>query len=136
MLTQNQNRVSKVIDDATNLAINMTTTPTSWSEVAGTYTLDFGQAIPYQQSPTIKNTKPRSFLGDLENIGKDVLNAAEGNFEQSLPMTFDVDVGKPGAKTQVYKSDGGVFELDCVDCYVTGSWSVHGHIKVSLSNPQ
>ncbi len=105
----------------------MTTTITSWSEVAGTYDIDFGQAIPYHK-PSVQS---RSFLGDVVDIGKDVLNAAEGNFEQGLPMTFNVDVGSPGVKTQIYKSEGGVFEIDCVNCYVTGSWHVQGHIKVS-----
>ena len=99
----------------------------SWSEVAGTYDLDFGHAMPYQ-NPT---TRPRSFLGDVENIGKDVLNAAEGNFEGAPPKTFNVDVGSPGTRTQIYKSEGGVLEIDCVNCYITGSWNIQLHIKVS-----
>ena len=122
------NRVSRVTDEPTNLTINMTTAVASWSEVAGTYDIDFGQAIPYQK-PT---AQPRSFLGDVVNIGKDVLDAAQGNLDQSLPVTFNVDVGTPGAKTEIYKNEAGSFEINCVDCYVAGSWALQGHIKVTL----
>lgn len=119
--------MSKVTDDTTNLAIDMTTTIAPWSEVAGTYDIDFGQAIPYNR-PIVE---PRGFLGDVVNIGKDVLDAAQGNFDQGLPVSFDVDVGTPGTKHQIYKNTGGSFEVDCIDCYVTGSWAVNGHIQVS-----
>ena len=123
--------MSKVFDEDTNLAIDMATTVASWSEVGGTYDIDFGQAIPYQK-PTVRS---RSFLGDVVNVGKDVLNAAQGNFNVPLQtMTFNTNVGSPGTKSQIYKSKGGIFEIDCVDCYVTGSWSVQGHIKVSSTH--
>ena len=119
--------MSKVTDDAANLAIEMTTTIAPWSEVGGTYDIDFGQAIPYKK-PTVN---PRGFLGDVVNIGKDVLDAAQGNVDQGKAVTFDVNVGSPGTKTEIYKNEGESFEIDCVDCYVTGSWNVQGHIKVS-----
>lgn len=64
-------------------------------------------------------------------IGEDVLQAAEGNFDQALPITFDMKLGKPGVTTNIYTSPEGNFDIDCVECYVTGSWTVHGHIKVS-----
>ena len=104
----------------------MTTTITTWSEVAGTYDIDFGQAIPYQK-PSVN---PRGFLGDIINVGKDVLDAAQGNFEQALPVNFPVNLGTPGTKTEIYKNEGGTFEIDCIDCYVTGTWNVDGHIQV------
>ena len=104
----------------------MATTTASWSEVAGTYDIDFGQIIPYQK-PSVRS---RSFLGDVVNIGKDVLDAAQGNLDKALPVTFGVNVGTPGAKSKIYKNEGGSFEINCVDCYVTGSWAVQGHIKV------
>ena len=121
------NRVSRVTDDPTNLAIDMTTTVASWSEVAGTYDIDFGQAITYQKPAAQR----RNFLGDVVNIGKDVLDAAQGNLDQSLPVTFNVDVGTPGAKTEIYKNEKGSFEINCVDCYIAGSWALTGHIKVT-----
>ena len=106
----------------------MVTTIAPWSEVAGTYDIDFGQAIPFNK-PTVR---PRGFFGDVVNIGKDVLNAAQGNLDTPLAsLNFNVNVGSPGQKTQIYKNEGGSFEIDCVDCYVTGSWHVDGHISVS-----
>ena len=105
----------------------MSTTITTWSEVAGTYDIDFGQAIPYQKPSVVS---PRGFLGDVINVGKDVLDAAQGNFEHALPVNFPVNLGTPGAKTEIFKNEGGSFEVDCVDCYVTGAWNVDGHIQV------
>ena len=45
-------------------------------------------------------------------------------------MTFDVDVGTSGQKTNIYTDDKGRFSIYCIDCYITGSWKVEGHITV------
>ena len=119
-------RVSKVIDNATTLAIEMTVIIASWSEVAGTYDIDFGHAIPHHKSAV----ESRGFLGDVASIGKDVLDAAQGNLDQDLPVTFDVNVGSPGVRTKIYQNPKKSFEIDCIDCYIVGSWAVQGHIEV------
>ena len=105
----------------------MKTTVATWSEVAGSYDLDFGKAIPQHPSQRLK---PRGFWGDIENVGKDALDAAQGNADLSKSVTFDVDVGKPRQKTNIYTDDKGRFSIDCIDCYIAGSWQVQGHIKV------
>ena len=120
-------RVSSVAEDAADLTIEMKTQLTQWSEVAGSYDLDFGKAIP-KTSP--KRLKPRGFWGHIVNVGKDALEAAQGNAELSKSVNFDVDVGKSGEKSNIYTDDKGRFSIDCIDCYITGSWQVQGHITV------
>lgn len=102
----------------------MKTAVATWSEVAGTYDLSFGKAIPHQK------LKPRGFWGDIVNVGKGVLDAAQGDADVSKSVSFDVNVGTPGQKTNIYTDDKGRFSLDCIDCYVSGSWGVEGHLTV------
>ncbi|KAL8680964.1 MAG: hypothetical protein Q9186_002864 [Xanthomendoza sp. 1 TL-2023] len=118
-------KVSSVAEDSADLTIKMRTQVTEWSEVAGSYDLDFGKAIPQAGK-----FKPRGFWGDIANVGKDVLDAAQGDFDQTKSVTFGVNVGKAGEKTNIYKDDKGRFSIDCIDCYVAGSWQVQGHIVV------
>ncbi|KAL9595556.1 MAG: hypothetical protein Q9219_006376 [cf. Caloplaca sp. 3 TL-2023] len=121
-------KVSNVMKSSKDLTIGMKTTTTQWSEVAGTYDLDLGKAS-LSQSP--QRLKPRGFFGDIVDVGKTVLQAAQGNFDESLPVNFNVNVGTPGQKTNIYTDSKGRFAIDCIDCYVTGSWQVEGHVKVS-----
>ena len=120
-------RVSAVTEDGADLTIKMKTQVTQWSEVASSYDLDFGQTVGHSSS---KMLKPRGFWGDIANIGKGALDAAQGNADISKSVTFDVDVGKSGDKTNIYTDDKGRFSIDCIDCYITGSWQVQGHISV------
>ena len=109
------------------LTTHFTAQPASWSDVAGTYDLDFGQAMPYQKP---KELSQRGFWGDITNVGKDVLNAAEGNADLSKSVTFDVSVGHQGQKTNIYTDDKGHLTLDCINCFITGSFEVTGHFSV------
>ena len=43
-------------------------------------------------------------------------------------MTFNVNAGTPGKTTEIYH--GSEFTIDCIDCYVTGSFEVTGHLSV------
>ncbi|CAO1604866.1 hypothetical protein XANCAGTX0491_008407 [Xanthoria calcicola] len=118
-------KVSSVTEDSADLTISMQTSVTEWSEVAGSYDLDFGRIIPQANK-----LKPRGFWGDITNVGKDVLDAATGKFDDTKSVTFGVNVGSPGQKTEIYKDQKGRFSLDCVDCYVSGNWQVQGRIVV------
>lgn len=120
-------RVSTVTEDAADLTISMATTITQWSEVAGTYDLDFGKAAVRQPSQKVR---PRGFWGDIVNVGKGALEAAQGNADISKSVNFAVSVGQPGQKTNIYTDDKGRFSIDCIDCYITGTWQVQGHIVV------
>ncbi|KAL8795435.1 MAG: hypothetical protein Q9195_002024 [Heterodermia aff. obscurata] len=120
-------KVSSVQEDAADLTIKMKTKVAKWSEVAGTYDLDFGKAIPHQRSQKLK---PRGFWGDIAHVGEGALDALQGNTDLSRSVTFDVDVGKSGQTTNIYTDDKGRFSIDCIDCYISGSWQVQGHITV------
>ncbi|KAI4256239.1 MAG: hypothetical protein L6R42_006339, partial [Xanthoria sp. 1 TBL-2021] len=118
-------KVSSVTEDSADLTVSMRTSVTEWSEVSGSYELDFGRMIPQASK-----LKPRGFWGDIANVGKDVLDAATGKFDDTKSVTFGVNVGSPGQKTEIYKDQQGRFSLDCVDCYFTGDWQVQGRIVV------
>ena len=120
-------RVSKVVEDSADLTIRMTTKVAQWSEVAGSYDLDFGKAIPRIPGQKLRT---RGFWGDIVDVGKGAVKAAQGDFDLDKDVTFNVAVGQPGKKTNIYTDTKGRFSIDCIDCYVTGSWLVQGHLKV------
>ncbi|KAL8851804.1 MAG: hypothetical protein Q9221_003318 [Calogaya cf. arnoldii] len=119
-------KVSSVTEDSADLTISMRTSETEWSEVAGSYDLDFGRMIPQASK-----LKPRGFWGDITGVGKDVLDAATGKIDETRSVTFGVNVGNPGQKSLIFKDQQGRFSIDCVDCYVSGNWQVQGHIVVN-----
>ena len=119
--------ISKILENTTKLTTHLTAQPAPWSDVAGTYDLDFGRGVPFN-SP--QNLNQRRLWGDVVNVGKDVLNAAEGNAELSRSVNFDVSVGHQGQTTNIYTDDQGRLILDCINCFVTGSFQVTGHLSV------
>ena len=120
-------RVSKITEDSADLTIMMTTKVAQWSEVAGSYDLDFGEAMSRNADQKLK---PRGFWGDIVDVGKGALDAAQGDASLDRDVTFNVAVGQPGQKTNIYTDNKGRFSIDCIDCYITGNWLVHGHLKV------
>lgn len=117
-------------EDAAILTISMRTTIATWSEVAGSYDLDFGKAALHQ---TAQRVRSRSFWGDIVNVGKDALEAAQGNADLSKSVNFAVNVGKSGQSTNIYSDSQGRFSIDCIDCYITGSWGIQGHLVVCIA---
>lgn len=127
LLLTSASRVSKVTEDSADLTIRMTTTVAEWSDVAGTYDLDFGKAMPRDPAQKLKH---RGLWGDIVDVGRGALDAAQGNADVDKDVTFNVAVGQPGKKTNIYTDTKGRFSVDCIDCYITGSWLVQGHLKV------
>lgn len=119
--------ISKITEDNAKLTTHLTAQIAQWSDIGGTYDLDFGQAIPYQNPQRLKQ---RGLWGDITNIGKDVLDAAQGNADLSKSVTFPVSVGHEGQKTNIYTDNKGRLTLDCINCFVSGSFQVTGHISV------
>ncbi|KAL6718213.1 hypothetical protein ACLMJK_004301 [Lecanora helva] len=118
--------ISQILEDLPKLTTHLIARTTPWSDIAGTYDLDFGRVIPYA-NPRLKE---RGIWGDIVNIGKDVLNAAESNTDLSKSVNFNVNVGYQGQKTNIYTDDKGRLTLDCINCFVTGAFQVTGHISV------
>ncbi|KAL9011588.1 MAG: hypothetical protein Q9173_003576 [Seirophora scorigena] len=116
-------KVSSVTEDSADLTIAMKSTVAAWSEVAGSYDLDFGKAALRHPS---QGMRPRGFWGDIANVGKDVLGATQGNDDISKSFSFNVAAGQSGKKEAILKDPKGRLSIDCIDCYVTGSWQVNG----------
>ena len=135
--------VTKVTEDTANLTTFLNARAASWSEVAGTYDLDFGKADLYTRS---QGFRPRSLWGDATGIG----NAVEGGLEKagnatesagddiadwtkgeiSKSGTFNVSGGQEGRRTNVYTDSKGRLTLDCVNCFIKGSVEITDHISV------
>lgn len=124
--TDRLHRISNVAEDVASLTTHLTAHTAPWSDVARSYDMDFGHAIPFQRSQPSK----RSLWGDIVNVGKDVLNTVEGNADLTKSVAFDMSVGQQGQKTNIYTDSDGRLTLDCVNCFVTGSFGVTGHLSV------
>lgn len=118
-----------MIETSAHLTIGMKTTIAAWSEVAGSYDLDFGKAALHQPAQRLKS---RGFWGDIVNVGKGALEAAQGDANIPMSVNFGVNVGQSGQKTNIYTDSKSRFSIDCIDCYITGSWQVAGHVVVRV----
>ncbi|KAL8633735.1 hypothetical protein Q9189_000471 [Teloschistes chrysophthalmus] len=107
--------ITKVEEDEAKLTTHLTAQKAPWSEIAGSYDLDFGRAIPTNK------TVQRRGLGFF----KDLLT---GDSDTSKSASFPLSVGTPGVSTAIVSTS--VFSLNCLDCYVTGSFEVTGHLSI------
>ena len=125
--------ISKVTPDATTLTTFLTAQPAPWTDVAGTYDVDFGQAISFTGSES-PGGEPSSGNGSelaARGIGsffKGLGNAFLGNFDESKTVNVPVNVRNENQRSNIY-SDGRL-TLDCVSCFVAGSFKVNGRVKV------
>ena len=121
----------------------MTARPAPWSEVAGTYDLDFGKAL---KATTQARQRDLSDIGDgLKNIGQDIVHGAKQGADAvangvediaskaaklfDTTVTFSVAVGQPNQSTNIFENS--LLKVDCLDCFITGSFQVTGHLSVS-----
>lgn len=168
--------ISKIREDAKTLTTFLTARVAPWSEVAGTYTMDFGRVLPH--STTRKRMKKRDLISDVEKTGsdivKDTVNGATkavtgavksvvtgaesveeafkklGTTDITKSVTFNVGIGTPALRTNIVTSLEWVLhstihtannllssqskhiKIDCIDCYITGTFKVSGRIVVSI----
>lgn len=146
----NDYSISKISDDEPTLTTFLTARPAGWDEVAGTYDLDFGKAII--SKPTRRR---RDILDDIVDFGGDVVDgikdvgedvvdgikngvddlgdviASIGDAELDKSVTFSVAVGQPNQVTNIV--DLSPLRIDCLNCFITGSFQVTGHLSVSTS---
>ena len=106
--------ITKVTEDTKDLTTFLTAQVAAWSDVAGTYDLDFGKAV--SSAPSARMLKERNII--------------TGNSDKSETVTFPMTVGKEGERTNIYTDSKGRLTLDCINCYVTGSFQVTGHLEV------
>ncbi|MCJ1458011.1 hypothetical protein MMC28_008380 [Mycoblastus sanguinarius] len=107
--------ITKVTEDTTSFTTYLTAQTAPWTDIAGTYDLDFGQAIPYQQPG--------------QNQKRCLVDALCGDFSDSKSVTFNVDAGTPNQTTNIYTDSAGQMKLDCINCFVSGAFDVTGHFS-------
>lgn len=107
--------ISKITENESTYTTYLTAETAAWSDVAGTYDLDFGQITPYQQTSKVQERGLGSCL-------------FTGSCDESKSVTFDVAAGTKGKVSNIYSSSK--FKLDCINCFTTGSFQLAGHISV------
>ncbi len=107
------------------LTTHLTAQPVPWSDVAGTYDLEFGHLMPIQRH---KQHKERSLF-----------DCTDGDCDLDGDSSFNFEIGKRGERAKLFHDHVKVtvgshsvdrFILDCVNCYMSGSFKVVGHLKV------
>ena len=84
--------ITKITEDESTSTTHLTSQTAPWSDIAGTYDLDFGQTSLYKQTSQLK--KRFSFGGILD-----------GNFKESKSVTFDVSTGTKGQVSSIYSNN-------------------------------
>ncbi|KAI4278080.1 MAG: hypothetical protein L6R38_005321, partial [Xanthoria sp. 2 TBL-2021] len=113
--------ITDIREDAAKLTTYLTAQPAAWSDVAGTYDLDFGKAAMPRPGPQ------RRGLFDFLGGASDFLLHGDIDFDKSAK--FPTAIGTPGQNYSII--DIPKFSLACTDCYVTGSFQAVGHLSVS-----
>lgn len=173
--------ISKIREDVKTLTTFLTARVAPWSEVAGTYTMDFGRVLTH--STTRKMMKKRDLISDVKKTGlgivKDTVNGATnaatgavksvvtgaesveeafkelGTADITKSVTINVGIGTPALRTNIVTSVEWVLislhnppsenllssqsthiKIDCIDCYITGTFQVSGRIVVSILDAQ
>ncbi|KAL9134514.1 MAG: hypothetical protein Q9175_004305 [Cornicularia normoerica] len=104
--------VSNITNNAATLTTYLAAQAVPWSDVAGSYELEFGHAVPVPHAHRLK----RSVL--------------EGNVnDTTTTFSFNISTGQPGQRTNI-PTDSEGFELDCINCFIDGFFDVHGHALI------
>ena len=74
-----------------------------WSDVAGTYSLDFGHAVPIVAADRLK----RSWLDAVENAGKDAVNSTEGDLDKTGQDVNDIKGDWEGSPNKSFSINSG-----------------------------
>lgn len=98
--------VSNITEDDVTLTTSLAARMVPWSEVAGSYELNFGHAISIHQH---KHLRDRNWWDNVENAGNDTENAAEaaldtaeGNYNKSQSASFPISAGQPNQRTTIF----------------------------------
>ena len=133
--------ISKVTEDQQHLTTLLAAKPATWADVASDYDVDFGQ----RSHPKLRR---RGWLSDTWEDVKDgvtgvvvdvkdgISDAVKGDFGFTQGGTFPVKLGQPNQPSNIYTDKEGHFKLDCVNCFVQGSFQVTGHLSVKGWKPQ
>ena len=114
-------RISNIREDTATLTTYLTAQPAPWSDVAGTYDMDFGKAIPFTRPNHLQSRglwgditgAVKGAVNDVKNGVKDVTNGVKqvasdvgnvltGNLDLSKSVSFGMNAGTPNQKKQLF----------------------------------
>lgn len=95
--------ISNITDDTATLNLSLAAQAVPWSDVGGSYELDFGHAIPIRQPQQLQG---RSWWDNAKNAGNDALNTTEGNLDETKNASFLLSAGQQNKRTTIYTDPG------------------------------
>lgn len=90
------NSIDKIREDKSTLTTFLEAQKAPWSEVAGTYDINFGHILPKPKGA--RGLKNRGLLSGIGGI-------LQGDLEFSKSATFSVAVGQEGQRTNIYTAE-------------------------------
>lgn len=129
--------------------------PAKWSDISGTYDLDFGTASI--DPDAARRLRARGFIDNITkgagNIVKDIKDGVKdtvddikdglgdladifkkiGDANLDKTVVFDIGVGTKGKRTNIITDKLRTIPrlvVDCVDCFITGKFKVAGRLSV------
>lgn len=90
--------VSNITDDTTMLTTSLAAKPVAWSDVAGSYELAFGHAVPVSQTRRLK----RGFLSDIDTVANKVQSATKGDYNKTKSASLRLDAGHQNQRVNIF----------------------------------
>lgn len=99
-LSNHCHRITGIRDDAATLTTYLTAQPAAWSDVAGTYDLDFGRAAMPRPGPQRRGLF--DFLGDASDF------LLHGDIDLDKSANFPTVLGTPGQNHSIINTPKSV----------------------------
>lgn len=91
--------VSNITDDTATLTTSLAAKAVALSDVAGSYDLDLGHAVPTSQAHRLK----RGLLSDIDQDGEEISNSTSGSLDQDINnFSVNISAGQQGQRLSVY----------------------------------
>lgn len=88
----NSHSISSINEDSSTFTTHLSAQPAPWSDVAGTYELNYGH---------VKLDQPRQKRGFWHHIKDDI----SGNFDITKEHDTNIQAGTPGKVDEIYRDD-------------------------------
>ena len=93
-MTDLDDSISNVTEDTATLNTYLAAQAVAWSDVGGSYDLNFGHAVSVSQAHRPK----RSFSSDIDHVH----NAAEGDYNKTKSANFRLDAGQQNQRVNIF----------------------------------
>ena len=133
--------ISNVKDDFEHMIVYLEAQEAKWSDVAGTYSLNWGHTRPLQHDrlksrdwwDDVKgsvSSAVRAASGAIQSATNSITDSVTGAQDLSQTVTFPVSAGTPNLRTSLYRDPGKQLSVDCINCSVSGAFKATGHLKI------